>query len=284
MLGYTGINYLPQAIGINIAKTFNASVLDTYRWGQLLQQIAGSMTFALSLHAAINFLCWGGIFGALLMSLPMTLHLVSSFSGDALVIESAIILAIILEILIRQKWQFDLSSFTRSRRPKNLLPTAAVLILASYACLVSKASYLPSALTQALAAIYFLYLRKDVTRKHSITLASLAIAGLVLVSFSSLHWLNYTTESMRIVFESRLPIEIQSERQTQVSHFSMAFFRTAFNTITLNGVDLWRQLVGNLGSLNKPLAHESYYTIISLIIGFGNFCAAWTGLIYRLSP
>jgi len=283
MLGYTGINYFPQAIAINIAKMLNASVLDAYRLGQLLQQIAGSMTFALSLHAALNFSCWSGIFGTVLMSLPMTLHLVSSFSGDALVIESAIILAIILEILIRQTWQSNLSTIRRSRRPDNLLLTAAVGILFSYACLISKASYLPSALTQALASIYYLHLRQDNTKKYAITLSVLTLVGLIAVSFSSLHWLNYTTESMRILFDSRLPIEIQSNRQFQVSHFSIAFVRTIFKTLILNETDLWRQLIGNLGSLNKPLARESYYTIISLIISLGVFVPLGLGLLTGLA-
>jgi len=147
----------------------------------------------LSLHAALNFSCWSGIFGTVLMSLPMTLHLVSSFSGDALVIESAIILAIILEILIRQTWQSNLSTIRRSRRPDNLLLTAAVGILFSCACLISKASYLPSALTQALASIYYLHLHQDNTKKIrdyivSTNLGRIDCRKLFVTSLAELHY------------------------------------------------------------------------------------------------
>ena len=259
MLGYTGINYFPQSLAVELGSLFNQTLSSTYLIGRFFQELIASLVFGLSLFAFSRHQSWAGGLGIIILTLPMTLHLISSFSGDALVIESSILLAIITDILITTSIAKSISS--RDNGPQLSLTTIGLLL--SYAVFISKASYIPIALALAVISYAFLRAKFFVSHKKTSPLLLSILGGIALITTVSVQWLRYTTPALRGLFESRLDASIQLQRKSELIQDPTQLISAIWATISSKWADLARETIGVLGSLNKPLPHIYWYQACS---------------------
>ena len=264
MIGYTGLNYWPQALSMKLGMIFNSSFLTAYQIGRFLQQLTGAIVFGYCLDAFIRAQCWSGLSGAVILSLPMSMFLISSLSGDAVILESAILMAICLEGLLLQKPVLGSKYFSRTARTNNTVAPYIILSL-SFAWLASKASYIPLAASQA--AIAFFHSRKSRLTAAARFTRGIAASFCLTILIFSLAWLSYTEAPLRQVFSTRIPIELQASRKQLVYSLNGNFIGIINNTISRDSQTLANQAIGVLGSLDKPLISEWLYTAIKILAG-----------------
>ena len=82
--GYFPLFYVPQAVIVRLAWLFDISVIDTLRYGRL---ILGCL-FAYFGYLALRIACWGKAGLLILLCLPISVFLGTSFSPDAWLIAS----------------------------------------------------------------------------------------------------------------------------------------------------------------------------------------------------
>lgn len=85
---YNPIGYIPQSIGINIAKKFNLSPLYAFYFGRFFNLLVG----AILIFYAIKYVPFGKDIFLFTALFPMTIHQLASFSNDALTLSGLMFL------------------------------------------------------------------------------------------------------------------------------------------------------------------------------------------------
>ena len=265
MLGYTGINYLPQAIAAKASLAIDLSALKAYKLARLAQEVTAATVFGYCLNSFLINDRWTGLTGSLVMTLPMMLFLCSSLSGDCLVIEGAILLAIQLEGHLLAPSNLYNESNRREKAKQSQDWGRILLIIISFAWLSSKATYLPLAITQAFGhATSSLMSPEKKKNKITAVFTILACASTTILTTS---WLHYTSGTLQNLFRSRLPTETAALRGWDVTHAGPTFLSAIKTSFLQQGKDFLQQAIGILGSLDKPLTQPIYYPLITTIIG-----------------
>ncbi len=118
---YSPVPYLPQAVGINIGKVFNAPPLFLFYLGRLLNLFA----WILLMFHAIRIIPMGKWLFVVLALLPMNMQLAASLNADAMTIGlTFVFIAMVVRLIVDDKTAINIKTLT-------ILAILAVLIALS---------------------------------------------------------------------------------------------------------------------------------------------------------
>ncbi|WP_084534197.1 DUF2142 domain-containing protein [Paraburkholderia dilworthii] len=250
---YFPLGYLPAAIGLRIGESLDLGVGASYRLARAVTLI----TIATIIAYAFTIFCPNALVICIL-ALPMTMFQMSSASADGMSFAWTVLAA---------------SLFRRGMEKEEPFPLwwSVLLIVASFMISTSRPQLIA---ILVLAPVVFL-VRNDRRALAASLIAALLAVGWVLYGAShtvDLRWPRSVTTGQVVALYLHHPIELVK-----------VVWRTLSNPAILDSY--WRQFVGVLGWLDRPMPPITYKLAgVGLIVALALSCSRRVGAFARTVP
>ena len=228
--------FIPQAIGVEIARKLNLPLVQSLQLASMLNAALCLLITALAIHVAAE----GKFILAYIGALPISLHQFSSASPDAILIAASLLMVALV--------------ITARAKSKVSLPALIAVVLMGTLIAATKPPYLPLALA-ALAALWWAG-----PRPAKVNLM-FAAALIVMVSVPVL-WIKLSNAGT-VNHNAQFHTDAAAQSAFLLSH-PFAVAELAFSTLRILGKAYWVQMIGLLGWQDAPL-HPAAVSIL----GFG---------------
>lgn len=236
---YSAIGYLPSALGVWMARCLNLSVTATFRAGR----ISTTVFCAVMIAAAIASAETGRMLLTLIALTPMAVALRASFSPDAPLLASAVLLA-----------GFLMSSTFAVPKQRAIVCSFAALLM-----VLVKPPYLPLA---ALAVFSV----ADAFPSRRARRSAACVAFVVLVAAAAFTALAARDASRPTAFRFDAPVDAVAQLQ-YVQRHAAAASSVVIKDLGTNALQYAKQAIGVLGWLDIPLPSPIYWAYaIALIL------------------
>ena len=261
LMSYSGANYLPQIITLKISYFLNTNLDMAYK---LMRNGNKILLFLIAGYCLINlkdYFLLTPLYCLFYLTLPTSLFLFSTVSGDAGIIGSIIFLTLLTEK------KFKLNNYPISFSSKyNLLNLSEIIIsVIALSAVMSKSAYIPIGLI--IGSIYLFSIFKN-------NKGFLKYIFLILFSFTivfSINWLIYTSNTAIEYFKNQVPFINPEFAISQVKTFSITFLKAIFNTLLIDAKILLAQAIGVFGHSTTMLLSPKILYLIIFIIGVLTF-------------
>lgn len=257
LTSYSGMNYLPQILAIKFANFLNLNLDITYNFARNSNKVLLFLIIAYCTKLVNENILITPLYCLFYISLPTSLFLFSSISGDPGIIAGIIYLTILID-------KHSHNSYLQQSKNKNSkIIFELFFAIIALAAVMSKSAYLPLGIV--LGFVYLFYLNKNNFR----SIKYIFFTSFSLTSYLCIKWINYVSESAIEFFRLVNPSINPELALLQVKTFSFTFIKAIFQT-TFKELFFWiRQAIGVFGPVNnKWLMPEFLYWIIFLISFF----------------